>query len=232
MVEVTIEQAGYVQNESIISNVNFSINPGEIIGLIGGNDAGKSTTIQCMLQTIPHFEGTVVLPAFGYVPERPILYTYYTLREHIHFLNQVMGQDIWDQALALCTLFRLENYLDEYPVNFSKGMQQKVMLILAFAPKYDFYILDEPFMGLDPQAIRRLLLLIKEKKEQGATILISTHALDTAERLCDRFLCVHEGALIAQGSMEEIALAGEETLLDIFDALIEGTYNGGIWVTK
>jgi ABC-2 type transport system ATP-binding protein len=225
MVEVIIEQAGYEQGKAIISNVNFSINPGEIIGLIGGNGAGKSTTIQCILQTIAHFEGTITIPAFGYVPERPILYTYYTLREHIHFLNQVATQDIWDQALALCTLFRLDNHLDEYPINFSKGMQQKVMLILAFAPNYDFYILDEPFMGLDPQAIRRLLLLIKEKREQGASILISTHALDTAERLCDRFLCMHEGALIAQGSMKEIALAGEATLLDVFDTLIEGTYN-------
>ena len=225
MINVTIHSAGYEQGKSTINDIHFHIQPKEIVGLIGGNGAGKSTTIQSILQTIPFFEGDINTPAYGYVPERPILYTYYTLREHIHFLIELIGEDLWDNALALCKLFRLDNHLDEYPTNFSKGMQQKVMLILAFTPNYSFYILDEPFMGLDPQAIRRLLLLVKERREAGAAILISTHALDTAERLCDRFLCMHEGKLIAQGTLLDIATQEEQTLLDIFDALIEGTYN-------
>ena len=225
MINVTIHSAGYEQGNSVINNIQFHIQSKEIVGLIGGNGAGKSTTIQSILQTIPFFEGDINIPAYGYVPERPIIYTYYTLREHIHFLIELMGEDLWDNALKLCKLFRLHDHLDEYPTSFSKGMQQKVMLILAFTPNYSFYILDEPFMGLDPQAIRRLIILLQERKEAGATILISTHALDTAERLCDRFLCMHEGKLIAQGSLEEIATADEHTLLDIFDALIEGTYN-------
>ena len=225
MINVTIHSAGYEQRKSIINDIHFHIQSKEIVGLIGGNGAGKSTTIQSILQTIPFFEGEINIPGYGYVPERPILYTYYTLREHIHFLIELIGEDLWDNALELCKLFRLDNHLDEYPTSFSKGMQQKVMLILAFTPNYSFYILDEPFMGLDPQAIRRLLLLVKERKEAGAAILISTHALDTAERLCDRFLCMHEGKLIAQGKLSDIATQKEQTLLDIFDALIEGTYN-------
>ena len=225
MIKVSIHSAGYEQGMSTINDINFHIKSKEIVGLIGGNGAGKSTTIQTILQTIPFFEGEIKIPAYGYVPERPIIYTYYTLREHIHFLIELIGEDLWDNALALCKLFRLYDHLDEYPTSFSKGMQQKVMLILAFTPNYTFYILDEPFMGLDPQAIRRLLQLLKERKEAGASILISTHALDTAERLCDRFLCMHEGKLIAHGTLEDIATKDEQTLLDIFDALIEGTYN-------
>lgn len=225
MISVDIKYAGYEQSKNIIENIQFILEKQSITGLIGGNGAGKSTTIQSILGTIPYLEGTVESPAYGYVPERPILYTYYTLREHIHFLLELREEDLWERALELCTYFRLDKHLDEYPVNFSKGMQQKVMLILAFTPNYNFYILDEPFMGLDPQAIRRLLLLLKKRKSEGATILISTHALDTAEHLCDRFLCMHEGRLIAQGTLDEITIDSDQTLLDIFDALIEGTYH-------
>jgi len=107
-------------------------------------------------------------------------------------------------------------------------MQQKVMLILAFTPSYDFYILDEPFMGLDPQAIKRLLQLLAELKENGAAILISTHALATAERICDRFICMHEGRLIRQGTLQEMQTNQTQTLLDIFEELIEGVSDTSI----
>ena len=86
MINVTIHSAGYEQGKSTIKDINFHIQSKEIVGLIGGNGAGKSTTIQSILQTIPFLEGKIDIPTYGYVPERPILYTYYTLREHIHFL--------------------------------------------------------------------------------------------------------------------------------------------------
>ena len=229
MVEVAIDEAGYEQGQAIIRDIHFSITSGHMVGLIGGNGAGKSTTIQALLGTIPYYKGTTTVQNCGYVPERPILYTYYTLREHIQLLVNLLGQeDLWQRALELCKLFRLEKHLDEYPNSFSKGMQQKVMLILAFTPKYPLYILDEPFMGLDPQAIRRLLLLLEELKADGAAILISTHALDTAERICDSFLCLHEGRLIRHGTICEMQSYEGESLLDIFDKLIEGGSNVSI----
>jgi len=221
--EIHIEEAGYEQGTAVITQVHFSLASGEIVGLIGGNGAGKSTTIQTLLGTIPYVKGVVPVEACGYVPERPILYTYYTLREHIHLLVQSIGDDhLWERALTLCELFRLDKHLDNYPTSFSKGMQQKVMLVLAFTPSYTLYILDEPFMGLDPQAIRRLLLLLEELKHSGATILISTHALHTAETICNRFLCMHEGQLIQQGTLEQLQTYPEQDLLEIFDTLIEG----------
>lgn len=228
MLEIKIDQAGYTEGKSVIHHIHFNVQAGELVGLIGGNGAGKSTTIQTLLQTIPHFKGDISIPAFGYVPERPILYTYYTLREHIHLLLQLHGQQYWTRALELCQLFRLEKHLDEYPLSFSKGMQQKVMLVLAFTPSYDFYILDEPFMGLDPHAIRRLLLLLQDLKENGAGILLSTHALDTAERICDRFVCLHEGKLIRQGTLQSLKRFDEQSLLEIFDELIEGVQHAAL----
>ena len=215
----------YIQGKTVIQHVAFTLPTAAIIGLIGGNGAGKSTTIQAMLGTLPHANVTHTLPTmFGYVPERPILYEYYTLREHIELLIQTIdapNDELWARAYALCETFKLYDKLDHYPIQFSKGMQQKVMLILAFTPMHSFYIVDEPFMGLDPQAIRALLLLLQERRQAGATILMSTHALDTAERLCDSFLCMHEGRLIANGTLVALRREGEESLLTIFDRIIE-----------
>lgn len=229
MIDVKVDEAGYEQGQAVIRNICFTVDKGQMVGLIGGNGAGKSTTIQALLGTIPYYKGTEIVQNCGYVPERPILYTYYTLREHIQLLVNLFGQqELWQRALELCELFRLDKHLDQYPTSFSKGMQQKVMLILAFTPSYRFYILDEPFMGLDPQAIRRLLQLLEQLKAEGAAILISTHALDTAERICDRFLCLHEGGLIRQGTLEEMQKYEGQSLLEIFDELIEGVNDAAV----
>lgn len=231
MISIKIQSAGYQQGTNIIQDIEFTIPKGHIVGLIGGNGAGKSTTIQTIMGTIPHSQHQCELTQYGYVPERPILYDYMTLWEHIHLLIQSHGQDkaqLEDRAMELCKVFRLESKLHEYPINFSKGMQQKVMLILAFAPQYDFYILDEPFMGLDPQAIRRLLTMINDFKHQHASFLISTHALDTAEKLCDSFVCLHEGKMIRLGTLEQLQGHRSRTLLEIFDELIEGVENAAL----
>mgnify|MGYP003412249750 FL=1 len=225
MISIHIKEAGYVQGQAVLQNINFSLPPGKLIGLIGANGAGKSTTIQSMMGTIPFFQGEITIDTYGYVPERPILYEYYTLWEHIDLLIRTLGQDeneLKHRAKDLCRVFRLNDKLYEYPIHFSKGMQQKVMLILALTPKYDLYILDEPFMGLDPQAIRKLIQLIEEYKSQGAAILMSTHALDTAEKICDSFICMHDGALLKQGSLQQLQRYPEQSLLEIFDELIEG----------
>ena len=225
MISIHIKEAGYVQGQAVLQNINFSLPPGKLIGLIGANGAGKSTTIQSMMGTIPFFQGEITIDTYGYVPERPILYEYYTLWEHIDLLIRTLGQDeneLKNRAKELCRVFRLNDKLYEYPIHFSKGMQQKVMLILALMPKYDLYILDEPFMGLDPQAIRKLIQLIEEYKSQGAAILMSTHALDTAEKICDSFICMHDGALLKQGSLQQLQRYPEQSLLEIFDELIEG----------
>lgn len=231
MVSIYIKKAGYGESTSILNNVQFTIPQGKLIGLIGANGAGKSTTIQAMMRTIPFFEGEVQLGTYGYVPERPILYEYLTLWEHIDLLIRTVEQDeneLKSRAKELCKTFRLDDKLHLYPVHFSKGMQQKVMLILAFTPTYDFYILDEPFMGLDPQAMRRLIQLVAEEKARGAAILMSTHALDTAEKICDGFICLHDGHVLKQGTLGEMQRYEGQSLLELFDELIEGAANAAV----
>lgn len=225
MVSIYIKKAGYSESSSILHDVQFTVPQGKLIGLIGANGAGKSTTIQSMMGTIPFFEGEVQLGTYGYVPERPILYEYLTLWEHIDLLIRTVGQEeneLKSRAKELCKTFRLDDKLHLYPIHFSKGMQQKVMLILAFTPTYEFYILDEPFMGLDPQAMRRLIQLVAEEKARGAAILMSTHALDTAEKICDGYVCMHEGHVLKQGTLDEMRQYEGQSLLELFDELIEG----------
>lgn len=216
---IHIQKAGYATNESSIEKIEFTLQPGKIVGLIGGNGAGKSTTIQSMLGVIPYFEGNISIPPYGYVPERPLLYEHFTLREHLQFLiDEYHDEALWEKAMQLLILFQIDKRLDDLPIYFSKGMQQKVMLVLAFLIERPLYILDEPFMGLDPRAMRELLVLIDERKQQGASFLLCTHQLEMAEKLCDRYVLLHEGQMQAQGTLEELQqIVGQSiSLLDIF----------------
>ena len=217
--DIHIQKAGYIPDISSIEQIEFSMQPGEIVGLIGGNGAGKSTTIQSMLGVIPYFEGTIAIPSYGYVPERPLLYEHFTLREHLQFLiDEYNDKTLWHKAEQLLTLFQIDRQLDNLPIFFSKGMQQKVMLVLAFLVERPLYILDEPFMGLDPRAMRELLVLIDERKQQGASFLLCTHQLEMAEMLCNHYILLHEGKIQAKGTLSELQqmVGMPVSLLDIF----------------
>ena len=108
------------------------------------------------------------------------------------------------KASELLKIFRLENKLDWFPANFSKGMKQKVMIVCAFMTDAKLFIIDEPFLGLDPLATRDLLNLIEKVKEEGAGVLMSPHVLSTAEKYCDRFVTIDHGKLQASGTLEEL----------------------------
>lgn len=224
---IHIEEAGYEKNEPILENIHFSVNGHELVGLIGPNGAGKSTTIKAILGILKHVKGEITVPSYSYIPERPIFYDRLTLWEHIEFLYSTLTvneKEFFNDAEELVRLFKMDQVKHHYPDHFSKGMQQKMMLILAFLKKPDLYIIDEPFMGLDPKSVKKLQLLLEEEKRRGAAILMSTHVLDSAEKMCDRFVFITDGKLLAQGTLEDIRqLSGlkDGSLLDCFDILIE-----------
>jgi ABC-2 type transport system ATP-binding protein len=109
-----------------------------------------------------------------------------------------------ERITSLLKEFRMEKRLSWFPAHFSKGMKQKVMIMCAFLVQPSLYIVDEPFVGLDPLGIQSLLDLMKKMKEAGAGILISTHILATAEKYCDRFVILHEGKIRAKGTLDEL----------------------------
>jgi ABC-2 type transport system ATP-binding protein len=231
LLEVQIQHAGYAGHSQAVSNINFSLKRGELLGLIGSNGAGKSTVIKAILGLLPVMSGAVSFmkpdSRYAYIPEQPILYDELTLWEHLDLAASAYGlgrREFLDKADWLLALFRLEDARHDLPGSFSKGMQQKTMLIVGLLIGADVYIIDEPFMGLDPRAIRDLLSLLDQERRRGAGVLMSTHALDTAERICDSLILMDDGKLIMQGNLQQIrAICGtpEASLLTCFNAILE-----------
>ena len=161
----------------------------------------------------------------GYIPETPSLYEELTLREHIETVAMAYGIEqnlAFERVEPLLKMFRLDQKLDWFPVHFSKGMKQKVMIICAFVVDPSLFIVDEPFLGLDPLAISDLIQLLDEEKKKGKSILMSTHVLDSAEKMCDSFVILHKGQVRAKGDLEELRQAfamPQASLNDIYLAL-------------
>ena len=210
---------GYT-HKNVLHGVTFGVNPGEIVGLIGLNGAGKSTTLKHIIGLMEPRSGEITLAGYsnqkdtelyrkqyGYIPETPLLYEELNLYEHLKMT--AMAYDIDEQTFEtrlpqLLKAFRLEKQINWFPIHFSKGMKQKVLIMCAFLIEPPLYIVDEPFVGLDPLAIQSFIDLMLEQKNKGAGVLMSTHILATAERHCDRFIIIHEGEIRASGSIAEL----------------------------
>lgn len=237
MLKVENVTGGY-HNQPVLKDVSFEIASGELVGLIGLNGAGKSTTINEIIGLLHPYQGQISIDgltlaadqeayrqALAYVPETPILYEELTLREHLTMLGlayDIPAEEILARAERFLTLFRLADKLDWYPTDFSKGMKQKVMLVCALVLDAKLLIIDEPFLGLDPLAIADLKELLAEAKANGRAILMSTHVLDSAEKMCDRFVILHKGQVRAQGDLADLRQTfGDATarLNDIYLAL-------------
>ena len=228
----------------VIKDINFELKKGEIVGLIGLNGAGKSTTIKHMLGLLTPMEGQLTISdidikqdveayrrKLSYIPEAPVIYDELTLQEHINMTAMAYNidkEEAMKRANPLLKTFRLENELDIFPSHFSKGMKQKVMIICAFIVDPELYIIDEPFLGLDHLGIQSMLDLMVEKKEENRTVLMSTHILATAEKYCDRFLIMDKGQIVAFGNIDELreqtGLSGK-TLDEIYIHVTQGGQN-------
>jgi ABC-2 type transport system ATP-binding protein len=124
--------------------------------------------------------------------------------------------------------FEMEEYIDKRCGKFSKGMKQKVMILCAFLIEPSLYIIDEPFLGLDPLAIRALLELMVEMKNDGAAILMSTHILSTAQMYCDRFVILHNGEVRAKGTIEDLRKEFQMPGSSLDDIYLELTKQVGV----
>ena len=212
--------SGGYNRKKIIENINIEIPKGSITALIGLNGAGKSTTIKHILGLLRPMDGMIKVngitiaednekyrKSISYIPESPVLYDELTLEEHINLTAMAYGlnmKEAWKKADVLLKLFKLSDKKKFFPVHFSKGMKQKVMIICSFLVEPNLYIIDEPFLGLDPIAINDLINLMCEKRDNGASILMSTHILATAEKYCDNFIIIHEGKILASGKLSDL----------------------------
>lgn len=238
VLEVKDVTGGYTR-KPVLHDLNFSIEKGELVGLIGLNGAGKSTTIKHIIGTMNAIKGEILLngktlkedPAeyrtsFSYIPETPVLYDELTLKEHLQLTAMAYNLDesVFEaRKEALLKEFRMEKRLNWFPAHFSKGMRQKVMIMCAFLVNPTLFIIDEPFVGLDPLGIKSLLEQMKTRKDEGASILMSTHILTTAEKYCDRILLLHNGKIRAQGTMDDLRAAFQMPDATLDDLYIEMT---------
>lgn len=204
----------------VIKDINLEIQPGEALGIIGLNGAGKSTTIKHILGLLRPQKGKIVLNSvelikqptefkrqIAYIPEVPVLYEELTLKEHLELTMmsyQLDEKKAWKRANELLKMFRLDDKLDWMPIYFSKGMKQKVMIVTAFLADTGLLVIDEPFTGLDPLAVSNLIDLIKKAVAQKKMILMSTHILADAEQAISNYAVLNNGKIEVIGSLTDI----------------------------
>ncbi len=205
-------------NEVIaVNNVSFSVPENSIFGLIGRNGAGKTTTIRMLMNIYFPDEGEIFFQGskidenfkrrVGYLPEERGLYKKMKTLDTLLFFAEikgVKGRDVKRKALEYLDRFDLLNRAYSKIEELSKGNQQKVQFIATILHDPDFIVLDEPFSGLDPINTELLKDIILEMKAKGKVIILSTHLMDYAEKLCDNVAMIHEGKIILEGKLAEL----------------------------
>lgn len=234
---------GYSPRRPVLHDISFEVKAGEMVGLIGLNGAGKSTTIKHILGLMKPQIGDVRIDgvtleeeteryraAFAYVPESPVLFDELTVEEHLRLTGMaysVKDSQYEQREDELLNEFQMVPKRKAFASHLSKGMKQKVMIMNALLAEPPLYIIDEPFLGLDPLGIRSLLERLVEVKRKGAAILMSSHILSTVEAYCDRFIVMHHGKIVALGTLEDVRkAAGMDmrggSLEDAFYKLVTG----------
>jgi ABC-2 type transport system ATP-binding protein len=226
-----------------VDDLSFAVRAGEIVGLLGPNGAGKTTTIRCVASLLQPTSGRIFLNefevasrpveakrAFAFVPEVPAPYDMLTVMEHLRFIAAAYRmEDQLVHAEEILSRLDLWEKRNELGATLSKGMRQKLACACAFIHKAEVFCFDEPLIGLDPKGMRELKSMILERRAQGNALLVSTHMLDTAERLCDRVVILNKGRLVAEGTVEELHArlqAGQDASLE--DMFLELTQEAAV----
>jgi ABC-2 type transport system ATP-binding protein len=200
-----------------VSDLSLQVSPGRVFGLIGPNGAGKTTTIRMIVNiTVPDtgrielFGQTMSTPLqdrIGYLPEERGLYRKMKVGEQLRFfaeLKNLRGKDADERIDRWLGKLQLSDWKDKRAKDLSKGMQQKVQFITAVIHDPDLLILDEPFSGLDPVNVELMKQTILEKKAERKTIILSTHQMEIAEKLCDDVCMINKATKVLDGPLREI----------------------------
>ena len=213
-------------------DINFTVEDGTIAVLLGPNGAGKSTVMKSIIGFL-RFDGSITVNGIdnsrpesrrivGYIPEIPSFYPNLTVAEHMEFIARGYRlKNYKERAEDLLKRFELYEHRKKFGDELSKGMQQKLNICLGLLPEPKVILLDEPFIGLDPHAIKELKNLIMEKKAEGCSMLISTHIIDSVETLWDRTIILKKGKIEANLTREDLREDGP-TLEQIFFDITEG----------
>jgi ABC-2 type transport system ATP-binding protein len=200
-----------------VNALNFSIPEKEMFGFLGGNGAGKTTTFRMILGLLDPTEGEITWdgkkinystsPIIGYLPEERGLYPKLKVRDQLIYLARLRGMNKVDALKELqywLDRFNVPEYLDKRVEELSKGNQQKIQLIASIIHKPKLLILDEPFSGLDPVNVEMLKKAVIELRDNGTTIVFSSHRMEHVEEMCEHLCIMHKGSPIVAGKLKDI----------------------------
>ena len=226
---LSIQQVTKKYHEFVaVDSLTFTIEKGEIFGLIGQNGAGKTTTFRMILDLQETTEGTIMWNGtpintinrdlLGYLPEERGIFPSITVEEQLYFFGELRGKkrkDLKQEVDYWINRFELEDKRKAKAETLSKGNKQKVQLIASFIHQPEFLILDEPFSGLDPVNMDLLKQAILDLKAKGTTILFSSHQMDNVEELCDHLCLLKRGVSLFSGSLLDLKKQYGKTKLTI-----------------
>ncbi len=217
-----------------VRDLAFTVQAGEVMGLVGPNGAGKTTTLRCCTGVIPPTRGTVRINGvsladdpvaakrqFAFFPDEPRLFEHLTVWQHLVFIARLYGvADYAARAQPLLADLEMADKRDLLPAELSRGMKQKLAIAcgLLHAPRLIFF--DEPLTGLDPAGIRRMQATMRRLARDGAAVIISSHLLSLLEEVCSHVLILKQGEKVAAGSLAEVharfAAHPDASLEDVF----------------
>lgn len=234
MLQIKNYSLEYFTGKRVINNLNLSVREGDIYAFVGRNGVGKTTTIKSIVGINHITEGDILLDKvsilkdpikyksmIAYIPDNPILYEHLTGIQYLNFVADMFELTYKEREKAIkeyAIKFELFDDLNDLISSYSHGMKQKLVLIGAFIHNPKLYVLDEPFVGLDPKASFTLKEILREKAKEGKIIFFSTHVLDVAEKLCNRIAIIKDGKLIVDGDMNRIIK--DKSLEEIFMELV------------
>jgi len=207
MLEVKSLSKSFKKNKAI-DNISFTLNSGEIAILCGPNGAGKTTTLKCILSLLRKDSGDILIngqstkdrkvrECLSYIPEAPDLYNLLTVWEHFKFIALAYKIKNWEEkALELMSTFNLLDKKNELTKDLSKGMKQKVSIIMSLIHNPDYLLIDEPFVGLDPNGIKEFREMLHSIKLLNKNILVSTHILSSIDEISDIVILMKNGKIV------------------------------------
>lgn len=202
-----------------LDDISFKIEKNEICGLIGSNGAGKSTTLKLIIKYLSPDSGCIFFKGqrlqsildtsfpVSYIPDEPIYFEELSVKEHLSFVSSMYSTQ--NKVNYLINIMELEKHLDKVPSNLSKGSKQKLSICCALLRNYELLIADEPFTGLDPKQIKVFKDVLQEERNNGKTIILSTHLLNMIENICDVFIMLKDGNIVSQGALDKIIKENE-----------------------
>lgn len=230
MLKISNLNKTYANGKVGVKNLNLTVAAGDICAFIGPNGSGKTTTIRCVVGTLDFNSGEILIDnksiktnalackqVTAYIPDNPDIYTTLTGNEYLNFIASVYKISVTERDQAI------EYYANQWDLtkdlglpikSYSHGMRQKLVLIAAFMRKPKLLVLDEPFVGLDPQASFTLKNIMRDFVKNGGAIFYSTHVLEVAEKLCNKVVMIKNGEVIKQGTMQEIK--ADKSLEEVF----------------